>query len=143
MKDLPNAEKTYERVLIAAPNHAGALNNIAMILSNADRDLPKALSYAQRAIKTSPLSALPSCYDTECNVYIHMKSYDKALESNAEALKLTPADIELQATRVWLLALSSKQGDQADKEFKDMQSAGALGRLSDSSRVRLADVGLK
>ena len=101
-----------------------------MILSNADRDLPKALSYAQRAIAASPPAALASCYDTECNVYIHMakvsptpmKSYEKALESNTEALKLTPADVELQATQIWLLALSNKR-DQADKEFKEFQSA--------------------
>ena len=62
-----------------------------MILSNADRDLPKAISYAQRAIKASPQGALPSCYDTECNVYIHMKRYDDALKSSGEAAKLRPA----------------------------------------------------
>jgi cellulose synthase operon protein C len=138
-KDVAAAEQLYRRVLKADPNQAVALNNLAMILANADRDLPEALDLASRAVKLAPVAGL---YDTLAFVQAHQKAYDNALASIGQALKLDPNNLEWQASRIWILALNGRR-DTATAELQQMQTAKTYDKLSENSRLRLASVGLK
>lgn len=54
--DLATAQPLYERVLLLAPNHADALNNLGVILSG-QREFDRALDLLRRAASIAPRSA--------------------------------------------------------------------------------------
>jgi Tfp pilus assembly protein PilF len=138
-KDTPAAEQLYRRALKADPQQAIALNNLAMILLNADRNPQETLDFARRAVQAS---ALPVFYDTQATVMARQKDYDNALKSIDAALSQEPDNIEWQATRLVILAQANRR-DQANSEFLRFKTAGALDKLSASARARLAALGLK
>jgi tetratricopeptide (TPR) repeat protein len=71
------AEREYRAALDADPNNAGALNNLAFLLSERERDLDVALKYAQRAGQLRPDS--PAVSDTLGWVYLKNNMTDNAV----------------------------------------------------------------
>jgi tetratricopeptide (TPR) repeat protein len=66
--DLRRAERAYRRVLRLSPHHAGASNNLAMVLLARNRDLARAEQLALDAFEQDgPLR--PYILDTLANIY--------------------------------------------------------------------------
>ncbi|MGN6370708.1 MAG: tetratricopeptide repeat protein [Phycisphaerae bacterium] len=134
------AEMVYRRALKSDPKQPIVLNNLAMVILHRNGDLNEALSLVDKAISLDP--NIPNFFDTQANVLAQQKSYEKALAAVEKAKILAPTDPEFQATRIWLLALSGQQ-DAANTEFRQLQLAKNYATLSDSSRKRLAAVGVQ
>jgi tetratricopeptide (TPR) repeat protein len=138
-KDIPTAEQLYRRAVKVDPKQVIALNNLAMILLNADRNLQEALDFAKHAVQ---VSGKPTFYDTQANVLARQKDYDNALKSIDSALQVDPDNAEWQATRLAILAQANRR-EQVNSEFLRFKATGAMNKLSDGTRSRLAALGLK
>jgi tetratricopeptide (TPR) repeat protein len=91
----------YQRVIAAAPTHAGAQNNLAWLLLTADdpwyRDPAQALSLAERAYELQPA---PAIIDTLAEACYQTGDYARAVALQEEALAMNPADREFFEARL-------------------------------------------
>ena len=78
------AESAYRRAIERDPEHAIALNNLAMILSREYGRLKQALDLAQRAVEAAPRS--PAVLDTLAYVQANMGRHDAAAATMRRAV---------------------------------------------------------
>jgi tetratricopeptide (TPR) repeat protein len=79
----------YEQILRVQPEHAVALNNLAMIKADEGNDLDTALGYAQRAYQQLPDA--PDVADTLGWVYIKKNLSQEALRTFTDLVKKYPS----------------------------------------------------
>ena len=95
------SKHSYESVLKLAPEHAGALNNLAWLLSTCPdqtiRDGKKAQELAQAAIKAQP-GALPVLKRTLAAAFAETGDYAKAKTTAEEALAAAGGNQALEAS---------------------------------------------
>jgi tetratricopeptide (TPR) repeat protein len=138
--NLAGAEQIYRRSLQGKPDQPIILNNLAMVIVHKNGDPNEAFEYVSRAISLSP--TVPNFFDTQATILAAQKSYDKAIVSIGEAIKLAPKDPQWQAARIWLLSLSGQQKTAAS-EYQQLQSTQNLAKLPEEARQRLNTVGFQ
>ncbi len=114
-RDLKAAIAQYQVIVTQQPNNVSALNNLAWALGQ--QGDPKALGYAERALKLAPDS--PLVLDT-IGVLLVAKGDSKGLEYQARAVALAPDrhDIRLNYAKS-LLKLGRRE--EARKELTQLQ----------------------
>lgn len=117
-KNFKAAAGHYRAVIGVQPNHAVALNNLAWI--GGEIGDPKALEYAERAVKVAPNNA--AILDTYGTLLVKQGQADKGLEVMTRARKLAPDrnDVRLNYAKALLKA---GRKDEARKELEVLKSA--------------------
>jgi putative PEP-CTERM system TPR-repeat lipoprotein len=101
-QDLAAAEHRYRQAIAVTPDHAIALNNLAMTLFREDK--PGGLEFALRADKISPNE--PSIMDTLAYLLAADGQHQRAIDLQTRAIALQPANALLRLTlaRIYLKA---------------------------------------
>lgn len=115
-KNLKAAAAHYQAAIAIEPNAPIALNNLAWI--SGELNDPKALGYAERAMKAAPNSAV--ILDTYGMLLVKRGEADKALPYLERASKLAPARNDLRLNYAKALVRAGKQ-DEARKELEALQ----------------------
>jgi putative PEP-CTERM system TPR-repeat lipoprotein len=103
---LQEAIALYRRVLSTDPGNVAALNGLAWYLRKTSPQ--EALDLAERAYGRAPDS--PAVADTLAMVLLEQGAYQQALETNAKAMRLAPADPRFRLHRAQILG---RWGDRA------------------------------
>ncbi len=113
------AEKRYEQVLALQPEHALALNNLAMLHIQLKK--PGARALAERAVKAAPEQ--PALLDTLAHAYAQENEVGKAITTQKHALALAPTAGEL---RLGLARFYIQSGEKAlaKAELDNLASQG-------------------
>ncbi|MCC5848818.1 MAG: tetratricopeptide repeat protein [Verrucomicrobia bacterium] len=82
------AEEVFERVIRMDPNHAHALNYLAYMWAEQDRNLDTALDYVQRALRQDPNNG--AYIDTRGWIYYRQGRYEQAYRDLTRAAELEP-----------------------------------------------------
>ena len=82
------AEEVFERVIRMDPNHAHALNYLAYMWAEQDRNLDQALAYVQRALRQDPDNG--AYIDTRGWIYFRQGRYEQAYRDLTRAAELEP-----------------------------------------------------
>jgi cellulose synthase operon protein C len=116
-RDWKGAVRQYEVVTAQHPDNVGALNNLAWSLMQLND--PKALSYAERALKLAPEN--PQVLDTIGVLMMSKGDPAKGAEYLARAVAIVPDrhDIRLNYAKALLKA---GRGEQARQELTRLQS---------------------
>ena len=130
-----------EKVLAKQPNNVSVLNNIAYLLADYDRNIPKAVEYSKRAHERSPNDA--GVMDTYAYALIKNGEYGKAQETLQMAIQL----FEVNNTAVpWdvykhLGMAYEGLGQNADAVLSYNQSLEAgKGRMSNKNKEQLEEM---
>lgn len=101
-QDLAQAEKFYREAIQATPDHAIALNNLAMTLYRENK--PGGLEFAQRADKVSPNE--PALMDTLAYLLSADGQHQRAIDLQKRAIALEPKNnlLRLTLARIYLKA---------------------------------------
>ncbi len=110
----------YRNVLVYEANNLVALNNLAWFLRESDS--PKALEYAQRAVKINGETA--AVQDTFAMVLLAAGQFSEAKNAIAKALGKMPDNTSMRYHRV-LINLASGQQSSAVSELKRLLKGGA------------------
>jgi cellulose synthase operon protein C len=118
--DFKAAEQRLKRVVVAYPNNALALNNLAWVMVRLGS--PGAVAYAQRAVDLMPDRA--PVMDTLALALVADKQVAAALAVQKRAVDMLPEDNEL---RLGLARIALQAGDKelARAELKKLQQVGA------------------
>ena len=116
-KNYKAAAAHYEAVIGIEPNNALALNNLAWI--GGELGDPKALGYAERAVKIAPHSA--AVLDTYGTLLLKKGDAQKGLEYLRGASELAPGRYDIRINYAKALARAG-QRDLARKELEVLQS---------------------
>ena len=115
--DVGQARGLLERALEVDPGHAGALNNLAMLLMDEGKDLVRVESLLRTAIEQDPDRS-----DARKNLAVLLAStgrLESAITELEKALKLTPED-----ARAWgLLAELAERSGRAELARKAREQA--------------------
>ncbi len=133
IKDDPNSDKYYEKVLKLNPDNDFVLNNYAYFLSLRNENLEKAAEMAGRAVELKPGSANQDTYGW---VLYQMGNYDeaaimikKAIENGADSSAVI---LEHYGDVLWKL-------DRKDEAVEFWQKAKAAGEGSDLLDKKVED----
>lgn len=144
--ELEKAAENYEQAIKIRPDSAEALNNLAYLLTEQNRDIPKALTMAEAAVKLEPTNA--SYLDTLGWAYYRNGESEKALGHLLKAAQLVPGqgEVLLHIGRVYLdksdfeAALSYlKEAFKADPKLNDPDNSLYLAVRLKSYHTALAD----
>jgi tetratricopeptide (TPR) repeat protein len=128
------AIRTYGAALVRDPGHAGARNNLAMLLAGTGR-WQEAVTEATRAAEAAPGNA--TCLDTLAHALRAGREYARAKAALERAIALEPGNA---GWRLNLAELLRESGDDAGMRLA-VASVAALetdgADLSDADRVRL------
>ena len=116
-KNLKAAAAQYQAVIAIDGNNAVALNNLAWI--GGELNDPKALGYAERAVKLAPNSA--AILDTYGTLLIKKGETAKGLEQMARAATAAPSRYDIRINYAKALAGAGKK-DEARKELEALQA---------------------
>lgn len=124
------AERRYRELLAVSPDHALALNNLAMLLLNQKK--PGAMELIDRAVAVLPDN--PALLDTQAEALLAAGEQDKALEVQGQAAALAPrsAALRLKLARMQLAA-GNKQA--AKSELNSMADASL--QMDEGQRAEL------
>lgn len=117
--DLATAEKRYQEVLTAQPEHAAALNNLAMLLLQQSR--PGALALAERAARRAPDQ--PQVLDTLAQALAAEGQARRALETQRRAVALAPDDPTLKLHLARRLVDAGEKA-KAKAQLDDLAASG-------------------
>ncbi len=92
LKDEKRAEELYRRAIKGDPKTVVALNNLAMILLKRGEKLDEARELATAATQAEP--NIPTLHDTLALILAKQRSYDAAVASLRQALRLDPGSVE-------------------------------------------------
>lgn len=121
--NMKEAETSFRGALKAAPQHAGAANNLAMALLARNGSLQEAEALAQEALRTAG-ALRPYVLDTLANVYIRQHRYTEAAAALGQAEAATPPPAlavrrQLEETRKNLAAAElAPPGEPRSKAFQ-------------------------
>lgn len=116
-KNYKAAAAHYQAMIAIDPNNAVALNNLAWI--GGETGDPKALSYAERAMKLAPNNA--AIADTYGMLLIKRGDAPKGLESLKQASTLAPARYDIRLNYARALAQAGRSAE-ARKELEALQA---------------------
>jgi putative PEP-CTERM system TPR-repeat lipoprotein len=116
-KNLKAAAVQYEAAVAIDGNNAAALNNLAWI--GGQLGDPKALGYAERAVKLAPNNA--AILDTYGILLIKKGEVDKGLQTLARAAQAAPARYDIRLNHARALAQAGRK-DEARREFEALQA---------------------
>ena len=118
-KDYASAARQYKAVLEVDPDDAMALNNLAWVASQM-KD-PKAMEYAERALKLAPDN--PAFIDTLGMLQVNKGDTARGIETLQRALTIAPnvPSIRLNLARA---LIKSGQKDAAKKELETLAKLG-------------------
>ena len=102
-----DAAAEYEQVVKLAPRHIPALNNLAWL--NRDRDLKKAMDYAQQAYQLAPKD--PFVLDTLGILTLKHGDAGRAVSLLRDAVSRSPADAQIQVHLATALIQQGRTGD--------------------------------
>lgn len=91
------AERSYRRSLALAPDHPVVLNNFAWLLRDDAQRREEALQLVRRSLVLDP--TLDAAWDTLAELLARSGEYERALEANAEAMRLSEARRSLYEAR--------------------------------------------
>jgi len=111
------AAREYTSALDSDPNNPGALNNLALLLSESGGDLDAALQCAQRARELQPDS--PDIADTLGWVYVKKNMTDQAITILREAVKGIPG----RSSPHYHLAMALNQKGDRSGAIAELNSA--------------------
>lgn len=123
MGDAEASRKYLESAFRSSPGDPGVLNNMAYSLADRNRDLPKALGYAKKALKLFPQ---PFVQDTVGYVLFRMGRYDRAESHFAEAFKAKFRDPEF----LYHMGLNEWKLGKKEKAESLLRKAVTSGKLS-------------
>jgi putative PEP-CTERM system TPR-repeat lipoprotein len=119
-QDLEHAEKFYREAVQATPDHAIALNNLALTLYRQNK--PGGLEFAQRADKVSPNT--PAFMDTLAYLLAaDGQQYPAAIELQKRAIALEPKNNLLRLTLARIYLRAGKDG-LAEAELMELARLG-------------------
>jgi cellulose synthase operon protein C len=104
-KDWSNAETLYAQALEQLPQHAGAHNNMAMVLMYQKK--PGALAFAEKANKLAPNN--PAIMDTMAAALADAGQLDKAMELQKKVVAAAP---NFMGAKLTLARIAIKTGDK-------------------------------
>lgn len=113
LRHYDNAQADYESVLKLAPNNRHAMLGLVYVLSCKGKN-SNALDYSNRLVELFPDSSI--VYAVRAGVEKDMKAYDMALGDWTEAIRLSPANIDYQVSKVDILILMGRK-KQAKNEL--------------------------
>jgi tetratricopeptide (TPR) repeat protein len=115
-------EALCRRVLVSAPDNAGALNTLAWLLSMRDHgNADEAIKLMDRAIQI--LGASPPLADTRAVAYIKSGRLDQAVEELLAVRRLAPQKSSFALHLAWAYQAKG-QGDQARLQLREAESLG-------------------
>lgn len=113
------AIRRYRRAIELEPNHAVAMNNLAMVLVKARQSLPEAHRSIERAIALQP--DVPAFHDTLAQVLSAMGSTDQAIEQMRQCVRLDPAQLQWRFSLAEML-LHADRTDAAAVAIAEIES---------------------
>jgi tetratricopeptide (TPR) repeat protein len=93
-QDFTNAEKSLKRAIEIDNKNGTALNNLAWLYCEFDRNLEEAIALSERACELDPFN--DAFFDTLAEVYFKNRLYDKAIEAIEKAISINPNYTYLQ-----------------------------------------------
>jgi tetratricopeptide (TPR) repeat protein len=120
----------YLRVLRYSQNHVAALNNLAFLYAEENKDLAAALQVAMRAYTLAPRDG--SVLDTLGFVLLKNKKVDDALKALQKAAEFLPDNPAVY----YHLALGYKEHGKNSLAVENLQKALALGDFSEAGQAR-------
>lgn len=130
--DLPAAEKLYREVIALQPGNAGAMNNLAWIIT--ERDAGQAVELAQRALAITPEP--PPVLDTLARALLAQGQLVRAIETQRKAVAAMPSRTQY---RVRLAQMLSRQGDK-DAARRELVAIDGLGDRSPAVTRAVAEL---
>ena len=127
------AEQRFRQVLKLHPNHAGVLNDLAMLL--AIQGKAEAVTMAERALKFQPDN--PAMLDTLAQAQVAGNQMPQALETQKRAVLLAP---DQPAFRLALAQLEFKSGDKAAAKRSLDGVLSQASKLGPDDRAAMADL---
>lgn len=124
------AETEYQRLLQIAPNHVMALNNLAYLYIDTDRNLSQAHLYATRAFMLAPQN--DNVRDTLGYVLLKRGKIDQSMTMLKKASEGTPNDPSM----LYHLALAYKESGDPAKAAESLRRALALGDFPEIREAR-------
>jgi len=121
----------YQRVLRLSRNYVPALNNLAYLYAEDNRDLTMALQLAARAYAQAPNDG--SVQDTLGFVLIKNKKFDEGIAALQKAAQLLPANPTIH----YHLALGYKEQGSKAQAVANLEKALSLGAFPESNDARL------
>lgn len=118
-KDYVAAEKTYLTILAVQPDNALALNNLAWVSAQLNRE--GAIAYAEKANQIAPHQ--PAYMDTLAMLLAERKEFPRAIELQKKALELQPADPSLRLNLAKIYVKAGNSG-QARAELDQLAKLG-------------------
>jgi putative PEP-CTERM system TPR-repeat lipoprotein len=119
-RNLKAAAVHYQALIATNPKNAVALNNLASI--SGELGDPKALSYAERAVKLAPNS--PALLDTYGMLLVKSGDPAKGLPQMERALELAPGRLDLRLNYARALIEAGRKAE-ARRELEVLSKAGA------------------
>jgi putative PEP-CTERM system TPR-repeat lipoprotein len=116
-RNLKASAAHYQAAIAIDANNALALNNLAWI--SGELNDPKALEYAERALKLAPNNA--EVHDTHGMLLLKKGEVDKALAAIGQARRLAPERRDVQLHQAKAL-LKAGRKDEARKELEALQA---------------------
>lgn len=127
----------YQRVLRLSRNYVPALNNLAYLYAEDNRDLPMALQLAARAYAQAPNDG--SVQDTLGFVLVKNKKFDEGIAALQKAAELLPGNPTIH----YHLALGYKEQGSKTQAVANLEKALSLGAFPESNDARLLLAQLK
>lgn len=124
------AERRYRQLIDIAPNHALAMNNLAMLLLQQKK--PGALPLIDKALTLLPDS--PPLLDTQAQAYAAAGQVDKAIDAQNKAVQLAPRSAAFRLTLAKLYVSADKPRD-ARRVLTQMADEGL--KMRDAEREEL------
>lgn len=125
------AVEEYQKVLRLSPNHAMALNNLAYVYGEENKNLSKALMYATRAFMLAPQNDF--IRDTLGYVLLKNGRIDQGLNMLKKASESSPKNPNI----LYHLALAYQKRGGAAKAAETLQKALALGDFPDARDAKV------
>jgi putative PEP-CTERM system TPR-repeat lipoprotein len=124
------AVEEYQKALRLSPNHVMALNNLAYIYGEENRNLSRALMYATRAFMLAPQNDL--IRDTLGYVLLKNGRTVQGMNMLKKASESSPNNPNI----LYHLALAYKERGELVKTMETLQKALALGAFSEASDAK-------
>lgn len=115
------AEAEYQRVLQLSPNHAMALNNLAYLYAEENKQLSQALTYASRAFILEPQN--DTIRDTLGYVLLKDGKFDRGVRILRKASESSPKN----PTIMYHLALAYRESGDSARAVEHLQKAIEMG----------------
>lgn len=110
--DLDHAIKWYRQVLVLEPTNLAALNNLAVVLADAEGDASQkaeALTHARQAVRLAKGNAI--IFDTLAYVQFKNGQIDEALASLQKSIDTEATSAKWKVNYLWILARSQRSAE--------------------------------